>query len=150
METMHKILKRFAESEKRQHLSTHKIELNILQNAEDALKALKKAKSDSFKRTDKLTKDGEKYAQQINKIINNYKNEIESVEKMVLKQSDVQSAVSALKRIEQTAKDLGLKASEVPIYKKLSKELDGAEDLPDDIKNAIDRKYSAFERQIRF
>jgi sugar-specific transcriptional regulator TrmB len=150
METMHKILKRFAESEKRQQLSTHKIELNILQNAEDALKALKKAKSDSFKRTDKLTKDGEKYAQQINKIINNYKNEIESVEKMVLKQSDVQSAISALKRIEQTAKDLGLKASEVPIYKKLSKELDGAEDLPDDIKYAIDRKYSAFEKQIRF
>ena len=150
MGSIHKIFKKLAEAEKRQKLSTHKVELNILQNAEDALKALKKAKSDSFKRTDKLTKDGEKYAQQINKIINNYIDQIDSVEKMVLKQSDVQAAVSALKRIEQTAKDLGLKASEVPIYKKLSKELDGAEDLPDDIKNIIDEKYWRFKNQIKF
>ena len=43
-----------------------------------------------------------------------------------------------------------MQEAEVPIYKKLSKELDGAEDLPGDIKYSIDSKYSAFINKIRF
>jgi len=150
MNTLNTVFRKLAKEENKTELASYKIELNILQNAQDVLKALKKAKSNSFKQLDKLTKNGEKYAEQINKIKGNYQDEIIQVEKILLKELDVKSAISALKRIEDTAKDLGLKASEVPVYKKLSKELDGAEDLTKDLKDFLNDKYSNFTRKIKF
>ena len=149
MSTINKVFRKLAESENKIELRSHRIQLNILQNAEDALKAIQKAKSNSYKRVDKIDKNGIKYAEQINKIINNYLDEINAVEDVLINESDVQEGAAALKRIEQTAKDLGLKAAEVPIYKKLSKELDGAQDLVKDIKSFIGRKYGEFKYKIK-
>ena len=148
METMHKILKRFAESEKRQELSTHKIELNIINNAKGALESIEKAKKDSFKNLEKARKNGQKYASQINKIVSNYLEELNEVSGILLKESQIQDGQASIKRIEDTAKDLGLKAKEIPVYNKLKKELVDAEDLINDLKQFDSRQYNDFKRLI--
>lgn len=150
MDTINKIFKKLAEAEKRQKLSKHKVELNIINNAKNALQVIEKAKKDSFKALDKIDKNGKKYAEQINKLISKFEEEVNEINSDLLTKSQIEDGKAALKRIQETAKDLGLKSKEIPVYNKLEKELDGAEDLISDLKIFEQSQYDKFKRLIKF
>ncbi len=150
MNTLNKIFRKLAEEENKTHLASHKIELNIINNAEQSLKIIEKAKKDSFKVLEKTKKNGKKYADQINKIISSYQEEMNEVNNVLLKKSQIEDGKASLKRIQETAKDLGLKAKEIPVYNKLQKELEDAEDLAGDLKEFDARQYNDFKKLIKF
>ena len=150
MDTLNTVFQKSAKEENKTELASYKIELNIINNAEEALKIIEKAKKDSFKVLEKTKKNGKKYADQINKIISSYLEEINEVNNVLLKKSQIEDGKASLKRIQETAKDLGLKAKEIPVYNKLQKELEDAEDLVGDLKEFDARQYNDFKKLIKF
>ncbi len=150
MDTLNTVFQKLAKEENKTELASYKIELNIINNAEEALKIIEKAKKDSFKVLEKTKKNGKKYADQINKIISSYLEEINEVNNVLLKKSQIEDGKASLKRIQETAKDLGLKAKEIPVYNKLQKELEDAEDLVGDLKEFDARQYNDFKKLIKF
>ena len=132
MNTLNTVFRKLAEEENKTQLASHKIELNIINNAKEALK------------------NGKKYAEQINKIISSYQEEMNEVNNVLLKKSQIEDGKASLKRIQETAKDLGLKAKEIPVYNKLQKELEDAEDLVGDLKEFDARQYNDFKKLIKF